>query len=101
MGGDMRGVKIAAIVMGVLILLGTAALIAGIAKQRMAASQPPSRARLANFSSTLDEPAGTEIVGATGAGDWVAIRLHGGGPDRVILIDPMTGSISGRIGLAR
>jgi hypothetical protein len=33
--------------------------------------------------------------------DRLAVRLEGGGADRVVLIDPATGAVAGRISLAR
>jgi hypothetical protein len=47
----------------------------------------------------LDEPAGTRIAGIASAGDRLAVRLQGGGSDRVVLVDPRTGAVAGRIGL--
>jgi hypothetical protein len=31
----------------------------------------------------------------------LAVQLHGGGADRVLLIDPASGSVVGRVSLAR
>jgi len=49
----------------------------------------------------LDEPPGTRIGGIAGAGDRVAVELQGGGTDRIVLIDPDTGAITGRVTLGR
>ena len=35
------------------------------------------------------------------AGDRLAVLLQGGGPDRVLLLDPRSGQVVGRVGLAR
>ena len=35
------------------------------------------------------------------AGDRLAILLTGGGPDRVVLLDPRTGDLVGRVGLSQ
>ena len=83
--------------MGVLIVLGTTVVILTIA-HRMTGP----RARLQGMVSLhLDEPAGTRIGGIAGAGDRVAVELQGGGTDRIVLIDPDTGAVTGRITLGR
>ena len=49
----------------------------------------------------LDEPAGTRIAGTSAAADRIALRLEGGGPDRVVLVDMKTGRVLGHVALAR
>jgi hypothetical protein len=100
MGNGMRALKIAVIVMGVLIVVGTTALIV-VVVHRM--SSPPSLVATlpASLAATLDEPAGTRIAGIAAARDRLAIQLQGGGADRVVLIDPDTGAVTGRISLVR
>jgi uncharacterized membrane protein len=105
MGDGMRALKIAVIVMGVLIVLGTIGLVIGIARRASAPAMPPSMPPLAalpaSVSALLDEPEGTHIVAIAALRDRLAIQLQGGGADRVVLIDPLTGTIAGRIALAR
>ncbi len=88
----MRALKIATIVMGVLIVAGTIVLIIGVARR---ASMPVA------VASVLDEPVGTHIAGIAAVRDRLAVQLTGGGLDRVVLIDPGTGAVAGRISLAR
>jgi hypothetical protein len=100
MGDGMRGLKIAVVVMGVLIGLGTIGLVVGIARRSVApvvavATWP------AAMAAVLDEPAGTRIAGIVAVRDRLAVQLQGGGADRVVLIDPATGTVAGRIALAR
>jgi hypothetical protein len=90
----MRALKALTIVMGVLILGGTAVL--GLVLARRMGGGPAAPAT----SVLLDEPAGTRIAGIAGAGDRLAVQLQGGGPDRLVLIDPHTGAATGRVGLA-
>jgi hypothetical protein len=89
----MQALKALTIVMGVLILGGTAVLGVVLARRMGTTSAPP-------VSVLLDEPAGTRIAGIAGAGDRLAVQLQGGGPDRVVLIDPHNGAATGRVGLA-
>jgi hypothetical protein len=96
----MRALKIATIVMGVLIVVGTMALIVGVARRTSVPAS--SMATLpASVAAVLDEPAGTRIAGIVAVRDRLAVRLEGGGVDRVVLIDPATGAVAGRISLAR
>lgn len=98
MGGGTRAVKIATIAMGVLILLGTTVILVTIVKRTMTGpAGVPEKA----FAAVLDEPEGTSIAGIASVRDRLAVRLHGGGADRVLLIDPASGVVVGRIGLAR
>jgi len=61
----------------------------------------PARFPETAFAAVLDEPAGTVIAGIASVRDRLAVQLHGGGVDRVVIIDPVSGSVIGRISLAR
>src|SRR3954465_13549432 len=93
----LRALKIATIAMGVLIVMGVGVLIVAMARRGGAPPPPP----VANLAGVLDEPAGTRIVGISMLPDRVAVQLSGGGPDRVVLLDPRGGAVAGRISLAR
>ena len=93
MGTGMRAMVSAVVVMGVLIVLGVGALVVTIV--RRLAIPPMSAARM------VDEPAGTRMLSLAAAGDRLAVLLQGGGPDRILLLDPRTGAVLGRVGLAR
>jgi hypothetical protein len=94
----MRTLRIAVIVMGVLIVAGTAALVVAVARR---ASAPVVAALPPHVTSVLDEPSGTRIAGIVALRDRLAVQLQNGGTDRVVLIDPATGAVTGRISLAR
>jgi hypothetical protein len=96
--GGMRAVKIATIAMGVLILLGTTVILVTIVKRSMTG---PAGMPEKPFAATIDEPPGTSITGIAAVRDRLAVHLHGGGNDRVLLIDAGTGAVVGRIGLSR
>jgi hypothetical protein len=100
MGDGMRALKVAVIVMGVLIVAGTMALVIGVVR-RASAPVAPMAALPASVSAVLDEPVGTRIAGIVAVRDRLAVQLQGGGVDRVVLIDAATGTIAGRISLAR
>jgi hypothetical protein len=99
-GGGMRALKIATIAMGVLILLGTAVIVATIVK-RTTMGQAGSGLAGQSFAAVLDEPAGTGIVSVAAVRDRLVVQLHGGGPDRLLLIDPASGAVVGRVTLGR
>jgi len=90
--------KIATIAMGVLIALGTTVVVVTIVKRTMSG---PAGLPDRTFAAVLDEPAGTGIVGIASVRDRLAVQLHGGGADRVLLIDPASGAIVGRVSLTR
>ncbi|MBW4090557.1 MAG: hypothetical protein HIU82_05540 [Proteobacteria bacterium] len=92
----MRVLTAATIAMGVLILLGTTVLVVTIIHR---AAGPAPAAPVGPIALVLHEPAGTAIAGIAGAGGRLAIALHGGGPDRVVLVDPRSGVVAGRIAL--
>jgi hypothetical protein len=89
----MRFLKFITIAMAVLIVAGTTVLVVAIARRVVVPGAP------ASVSVLLDEPAGTRIVGVGSVGDRLAVRLEGGGADRVVLLDMRTGAVAGRIGL--
>lgn len=96
----MRWLVAAVVVMGVLILGGTGVLLATLVARfhlPSHAGAPPRRPAV----MTLDEPAGTRIAGVSALGDRLVLALHGGGPDRVVVIDPASGRAFFRVGLAR
>jgi len=95
----MRLLKIAVVAMGVLIVAGTGALIVLVALR----SGPPSIATArfpAVITAVLEEPEGSRIAGIAALQDRLAVQLQGGGTDRVVLIDPKSGAVAGRISLA-
>jgi hypothetical protein len=92
----MRFLKVLVIVMGILIVVATTVLIVLIV-HRLGGT--PVAGPAAAISAQLDEPAGSHIVTIVPAGDRLAVQLQGGGPDRVVLLDPRSGTVVGRITL--
>jgi hypothetical protein len=89
----MRFLKFITVAMAVLIVVGTTVLLVVIVRR---IGSPAVQAQIAVL---LDEPAGTRIAGIASVGDRLAVRLEGGGADRVVLLDVRTGVVAGRIGL--
>jgi Family of unknown function (DUF6476) len=98
----MQALKVLTIVMGLMILAGTGILVAVIAHRIASRSSGgASDNGEAPTALMLNEPAGTRIAAIAAAGDRLAVQLQGGGADRVVLIDPRSGLVVGRITLAR
>ena len=101
--GGMRALKIATVAMGVLIVLGTTVILITIVKRTMSGPAASGSRAVSEkpFATTLDEPPGTGIAGIASVRDRLAIQLHGGGADRVVLLDPDSGAVVGRVELSR
>lgn len=91
----MGFVKAAAVIMGILIVVGTGVIIVTVVK-RMGGGSAPS-----NVTVVLDEAEGTRIIGIAAMSDRLAVLMQGGGPDRIVLIDPHSGAQAGAVTLAR
>lgn len=97
----MRALTAVTIFMAVLIVVGTGALIA-IIIHRSVSPSPATVAATAPakpLAVDLNEPAGTRIAAMAAVGDRLALELQGGGADRVALVDPRSGVVTGRITL--
>ena len=81
--------------MGVLIVVATTVLVVLIAR-RIGGGAWCHRLRL---RCCWTSRSGTRIAAIAAAGDRLAVQLQGGGPDRVLLVDPRNGRVAGRIGL--
>ena len=95
----MRGLKWAVGIMGVLIVAGTVTLLTLLAMRATGGSVgTPAMAQV-----LLEEPIGTRLTSASlsAAGDRLLVRLEGGGPDRVAVVDLRTGRTVSRIALTR
>jgi len=82
--------------MGVMIVLGTAGLFVGMMRQ-----SAPTPQTATNVAAVLDEPVGTRIAGIVAVQERLAVQLEGGGPSRVLFVDPKSGAVTGRVSLAK
>lgn len=106
--GAVKGLKVAVIAMGIIIVVGTGALIVAIVNKvtapRHQAAAPVAVPSLPEpsvpASVLLDEPAGTHITGAVAWQGGLAVSLTGGGPDRLVLLDRSLRVVA-RVALAR
>jgi len=90
--GFMRALTILTVVMGVMIVAGVVVLGVTLVNRLNAPA--------AIGPAALDEPAGTSITQISAAGDRLSVLLHGGGPDRIVVLDVRNGHVITRTGLA-
>lgn len=90
----MRGLMVAVVAMGVLIVVGVVVLGVALVGRMSGGGSPIA-------SVLLDEPIGTRVAAVSLSPDRLAVQLQGGGPDRVVLVDTKAGRVLGRVGLAR
>jgi hypothetical protein len=100
--GSMRALKVLVVIMGVLLVGGTAALVVAVierARQHLAqpAAAPPGR----GFGRAIvDLPAGARVIAVEPAGERLVVRIGlAEGGEALILIDARTGAKLGTIEL--
>lgn len=96
----MRWLMVLVVAMGVLIVAGVTTIGVTIV-HRMSVAPPTVVHDAVMHDAVLDEPAGTHIAGVSALPDRLALRLVGGGADRVVVVDLRTGQVVGRAALAR
>lgn len=104
----MKAIKGLVVFMGVLLVAGLALLGYGLyskAPMKGTSSAVTSAslagASVAEFGNVaVPVPAGTRIEQMMVAGERVVLRLSGGGPERVLVLDPRRGTVAGSFVLA-
>ena len=91
-----RPLLIAVIAMGVLIVLVTTVVIVKLVKDVVTA---PASVTLT--TTMLRQPAGSHIVTITSADGRLGVLLQGGGPDRILMVDPSSGRVAGEMMLGQ
>jgi hypothetical protein len=101
----MQALKALVTIMAVIIVIGTGAVIWGIARQA-SKSQPltgtgiVAEERAPWQTLALGQPAGTKIATVTSAGDLVILHLFTETPgrdERIVVVDPNSGTLLGTI----
>lgn len=114
----MRALKAIVILLGILLVVGTGVLIWGVARQidklgrgDQAETPVPSIDTTPAVVATdvapwgrldLKQPAGTRIQAVTNSGDYIVLHLYTHTPgtdERVVVIEPGTGTLMGTINL--
>ena len=94
----MKAIKALVAFMGALLVAGLALLGWGLYSQsgKMATKAKPSAIVSGDFGAvSVPLPAGAQVQQALVAGDRVVLRITGGGPERLIVLDPSSGAIAG------
>lgn len=94
----MRALKAAVVIMGVLIIVGVMFVGTVIVRRSLAPAPGTAGTRVAEM--VLDEPPGTHIAEISPLPEGTALRLEGGGPDRVVVVDLRSGRRLGSVRLA-
>jgi hypothetical protein len=109
----MKALKTLVVGMGALILIGIAVIgvtlynrasaPGGLAGGRTPASAPATVPAQAGgiTAGTLGLPAGSRVKGLAGAGNRVVVHVElPSGQEQLLLLDPATGQVTGRLGVA-
>jgi hypothetical protein len=94
-----RPLLITVIAMGVLIVLVTTVVIVKVVKDVVTA--PASATSVTLTTTMLRQPPGSHIVTITTVGGRLGVLLNGGGPDRILFVDPDTGKVGGQLMLGQ
>jgi hypothetical protein len=84
------------IAMAVLILLVTTVVVVKLVKDMVAA---PASVTLT--TTMLHQPAGSHIVTITAVDGRLGVLISGGGPDRILFVEPGTGRVAGQLMLGQ
>ncbi len=95
-GGNLWALKALVGGMGVLIVLGTAVVIAVVAQRIYASPATPSMTAAvpANAVPAFELPAGAHIAGIAGAGGSLAVWITGPAGDQLLLVNPANRQVS-------
>jgi hypothetical protein len=91
-----RPLLIVVIAMAVLIFIVTTVVVVKLIKDFVTSPAPVTMT-----AATLRQPLGSHIVTITTVGSRLAVLLSGGGPDRVLLVDPDNGRVAGQLLLSQ
>lgn len=98
----MRAIKGLVLFLGVLLLAGLGVLGYGLYSKAPGKGTPSAGASravapaVAEFGQlAVPVPAGARIEQMVVAGDRVVLRLSGGGPERIVVLDPGLGKVAG------
>ena len=97
----MKALKGLVAFLGLLLVIGLGVLGYGLAtkahlKGSGTSANKPAAASASDFGAVqIPLPAGSRIEQMTAVGDRVVLRVSGGGPDRILVLDPAQGRVAG------
>lgn len=102
---SLRGLKALVIVLGILVVAGTALVIGVVIKRMMVSTGGPAQQTSATpvaatpsgqpFTAVLPGGAGNRVAGVAAANGMIAIWVANDAGGKVVFIDPRTGRIAG------
>jgi hypothetical protein len=96
----MKAIKGLVIFMGVLLLAGLGLLGYGLMTKTHHKGMAAPGANATDFGQvSVPVPAGARIEQMTAASDRVILRLSGTGPERIMVLDPASGRVTGSFAL--
>lgn len=107
-----RPLLIAVIVMGVLVIAATGVVIVKVVQDIAGGGRAPvggvastivpgEPQKITLTTQMLNQPEGAHITSIATAGDRLAVLINGGGPDRILFVDPATGAVTGQLMLGK
>lgn len=95
----MKALKALVLGMGVLLVAGLGLLVYGVSTRMGNPPVTASRPTGGFGEVEIALPAGARVEQMAIAGERVVLRLSGGGPERVLVLDPASGRVSGSFAL--
>jgi hypothetical protein len=92
---------IAVIAMGVLIVVATTVVVVKLVKDVVAGPAAPASDSVSLTTTMLHQPLGSHIVTIAAVDGRLSVLVNGGGPDRILFIDPGTGKVAGQLMLGQ
>ena len=94
----MKALKVLVLSMAAALVVGVGFLIWGLSGGAKSPSHSPAKpaGHFGDFGQVdIDLPQGSRISQILTAGDRIVVRIEGGGSDRLVVLDPVSGHVSG------
>ena len=96
----MKALKTLVAGMGLLLVVGLGFIGWGISRNMHSSAPAAARSDAGStFTAEVMVPAGSRLDQMTTAGDRIVLRFSGGDGDRILVVDPHNGQVTGRITL--
>jgi hypothetical protein len=96
-----RPLMMVVIGLGILVVLATTVVIVKVVKDIITGSSHSAASASTDSvtltTSMLSQPAGSHIVTIAGVDGRLSVLINGGGPDRILFVDPSTGHVTGQL----
>ena len=98
-----RPLMMVVIGLGILVVLATTVVIVKVVKDIISGSSHgvASSESVTLTTKMLSQPAGSHIVTIAGVDGRLSVLINGGGPDRILFVDPASGQVTGQLMLGK